>query len=165
MSDTRPPTAHATHTIAPQTIALGADHAGYPLKSRIKALLEADGHHVRDLGTNGLQRVDYPDFASKVAASVAEGEVHYGILICGTGIGMSIAANRNPLVRCALAHDTTTARLGRAHNDANILALGARTTGEDEAMDAVRVFLATPFEGGRHAIRVNKLGDPRSQRS
>ena len=158
MPDSRSPTARVT-------IALGADHAGYPLKSRLKALLEADGHHVRDLGTNGPERVDYPDFARKVADAVADGEVHYGILICGTGIGMTIAANRDPRVRCALAHDATTARLGRAHNDANILALGARTTGKDEAVDAVRAFLTTPFEGGRHAARVNKLGGSRSPRS
>lgn len=146
-------------TIVPQpTIALGADHAGYPLKARIQALLEAEGYAVLDFGTNGSERVDYPDFAVNVAEAVGDGAARFGVLICGTGIGMSIAANRDPRIRCALAHDATAARLGRAHNDANILALGARNTGEDEALDVVHAFLTTDFEGGRHAPRVTKLG-------
>ncbi len=140
------------------TIAIGADHAGYVLKARIQALLEADGYPVRDLGTDGSARVDYPDYAAKVAQAVGDGAARFGVLVCGTGIGMSIAANRDPRIRCALAYDATSARFGRAHNDANILALGARTTAEAEALDAVRAFLATSFEGGRHASRVAKLG-------
>jgi ribose 5-phosphate isomerase B len=139
-------------------IAIGADHAGYLLKTRIKALLEADGYTVVDLGTDGPERVDYPDYAAKVSEAVGSGAAGFGVLVCGTGIGMSIAANRDPRIRCALAHDVTTARLGREHNDANVLALGARTTGEDEAMDAVRAFLDSAFEGGRHTPRVAKLG-------
>ena len=139
-------------------IALGADHAGYLLKQRIKALLEADGYPVRDLGADGPERVDYPDYAGKVAAAVGEGQARFGVLVCGSGIGMSIAANRDPRIRCALAHDATTARLGREHNDANVLALGARTTGEEAALDAVRAFLQARFEGGRHTQRVAKLG-------
>lgn len=140
------------------TIAIGADHAGYPLKLRVLALLEAEGYAVQDLGTHGAERVDYPDYAAKLAEAVGSGAAGFGVLICGTGIGMSIAANRDPRIRCALAHDAATARLGRAHNDANVLALGARTTAEDVALDAVRAFLSTDFEGGRHAPRVAKLG-------
>jgi len=139
-------------------IALGADHAGYPLKTRIKQALVEAAYPVLDCGTNGEESVDYPDFARCVSQAVAGGAARFGVLICGTGIGMSMAANRHPAIRCALAHDATTARLGRAHNDANVLALGARTTGEDEAMDALRAFLETDFEGGRHQNRVAKLG-------
>ncbi len=139
-------------------IAIGADHAGFPLKSRLKAWLEAAGYPVRDVGTHSTDRVDYPDYAAKVAEEVGSGAARFGVLVCGTGIGMSIAANRDPRIRCALAHDTTTARLGREHNDANVLALGGRTTGESEALDALRTFLESGFEGGRHAARVAKLG-------
>lgn len=139
-------------------IVLGADHAGYPLKQRIKALLEAAGYPVLDLGTDGTAAVDYPDFAYKVAEAVGGGQARFGMVFCGTGIGVSIAANRDPRIRCALAHDATTARLGREHNDANVLALGARTTGESEAADAALAFLTAEFQGGRHAHRVAKLG-------
>ena len=143
---------------SPPTIALGADHAGYPLKQRIKALLEADGYPVLDFGTNGPAPVDYSDFAQKVAEAVGSLQAGFGMVFCGTGIGVSIAANRDPRIRCALAHDATTARLGREHNDANVLALGARTTGDAEAADAVRAFLQARFLGGRHTQRVAKLG-------
>ncbi len=139
-------------------IAIGADHAGFALKARVKAWLEAAGYPVRDLGTYSQERVDYPDFAAKVAAEVGSGAARFGVLICGSGIGMSIAANRDPRIRCALAHDTTTARLGRQHNDANVLALGARITGIETAHDCLITFLETPFAGGRHARRVAKLG-------
>ena len=111
-----------------------------------------------DLGTDNTERVDYPDYARKVADAVGSGQARFGIVFCGTGIGVSIAVNRDPRIRCALAHDVTTARLGREHNDANVLALGARTTGDAVAADAVRVFLEARFQGGRHAQRVAKLG-------
>lgn len=138
-------------------IALGADHAGVELKALLRAALEADGHATLDLGTDGQASVDYPDFAAEVCVAVAEGRARAGVLVCGTGIGISIAANRNPAIRCALVHDVTGARLTRAHNDANVIAFGARMIGAEVALDALRIFLATPFEGGRHARRVLKL--------
>jgi ribose 5-phosphate isomerase B len=141
----------------PLPIALGADHAGVELKALLRAALEADGHATLDLGTDGPASVDYPDFAAAVCAAVAEGRARAGVLVCGTGIGISIAANRNPAIRCALVHDVTGARLTRTHNDANVIAFGARMTGAEVALDALRIFLATPFEGGRHARRVLKL--------
>ena len=139
------------------TIAFGADHAGVALKDALAGEARALGHEVRDMGTNGPESVDYPDVAARVCAAVAGGNARFGVLVCGTGIGMSIAANRNPAIRCALVHDATGARLTRAHNDANVLALGARMTGLEPALDALRAFLDTPFEGGRHARRVAKL--------
>ena len=142
--------------IAPP-VALGADHAGVALKAAIREALEAAGHPVMDLGTHGTDSVDYPDFGAAVASAVAEGRAAFGVLVCGTGIGISIAANRNPAIRCALVHDVTGARLTRQHNDANVIALGARMTGVEVALDAVRTFLTTPFEGGRHGRRVQKL--------
>jgi ribose 5-phosphate isomerase B len=138
-------------------VAIGADHAGYPLKAALAEALAAMGHEVVDLGTDGTASVDYPDFAHAVCRAVAEGRARFGVLVCGTGIGMSIAANRHPAIRCALVHDATGARLARAHNDANVLALGARMTGAEPALDALRAFLATPFEGGRHDRRLAKL--------
>lgn len=110
-----------------------------------------------DLGTDTTESVDYPDFGRKLAEAIAAGEADFGIAICGTGIGISIAANRNPAVRCGLCTDTTMARLTRQHNDANVLALGARITGVESAMDIVETFLNTEFEGGRHQRRVDKL--------
>jgi ribose 5-phosphate isomerase B len=139
------------------TIAIGADHAGVALKSVLAAALHELGHGVLDLGTNGPASVDYPDFAHAVCAAVLDGRAAMGVLICGTGIGMSIAANRHDGIRCALIHDVTGARLTRAHNDANVLALGARMIGEEVALDVLRSFLATPYEGGRHARRLAKL--------
>lgn len=138
-------------------IALGADHGGVGLKNRLAAVLAEAGHQPLDFGTDGLASVDYPDFAHAVCGAVADKRANYGILVCGTGIGMSIAANRNPAIRCALVHDVTTARLTRAHNDANVLALGARIIGEEVALDILRAFLATEFEGGRHERRLAKL--------
>lgn len=138
-------------------VALGADHAGVALKRDVKSLL-ADLHaDVLDVGTDTDASVDYPDYAEKVAAAVVGGQVDYGILICGTGIGMAMAANKIAGVRAAPASDVETARLSREHNNANILALGARTTPIDRAMAIVRVFLATPFAGGRHERRVGKI--------
>jgi ribose 5-phosphate isomerase B len=138
-------------------VAIGADHAGVGLKAALSRALADAGHAVLDMGTDGPASVDYPDFAHAVCAAVAGGRARFGVLICGTGIGMSIAANRHPAIRCALVHDVTGARLTRAHNDANVLALGARMTGEEVALDALRTFLATPYEGGRHDRRLAKL--------
>ncbi len=139
-------------------IAFAADHAGAPLKNRLRDAARDLGHEVVDLGTDGAESVDYPDFGRRCAAAVAAGEVERGVVVCGTGIGISIAANRVAGVRCALAHDVTTARLAREHNDANLLALGARIVGGEVAADCLAAFLATPFAGGRHGPRVAKLG-------
>lgn len=139
-------------------IAIACDHAGLGLKTELAAALAAGGHSVVDLGTNSADRVDYPDFADALATALLDGRAGRGVLICGTGIGISIAANRHRHVRAALCHDTTTARLCREHNDANVLVLGARTTGIEVAKDCLAVFLSTAFEGGRHAGRVAKLG-------
>jgi ribose 5-phosphate isomerase B len=138
-------------------VALGSDHAGVALKATLVEALRAAGHPVLDLGTTGTESVDYPDFADAVAAAVLEGRARFGVLVCGTGIGISIAANRHAGIRCALVHDATTARLSREHNDANVMAVGARVTGPEVALDALRAFLATPFAGGRHERRVRKL--------
>jgi ribose 5-phosphate isomerase B len=138
-------------------VALGADHAGVALKAALRTALEEAGHRALDLGTQGAESVDYPDFGDAVARAVARGDARFGVLVCGTGIGISIAANRHAGIRCALAHDATTARLAREHNDANVLALGARVVGTEVALDALRAFLNTPFAGGRHERRVRKL--------
>jgi ribose 5-phosphate isomerase B len=138
-------------------IAVACDHAGLPLKLELVAALRASGHEVLDLGTHNAASVDYPDFADALAASLADGRADRGILICGTGIGISIAANRHRHVRAALCHDATTARLCREHNNANVLVLGARTTGVEVAKDCLSAFLTTGFAGGRHAGRVAKL--------
>lgn len=138
-------------------IAIASDHAGFELKAALKQSLSGD-REVIDLGTHGPESVDYPDFAAAMASAIKSGEASCGILICGTGIGISIGANRHAGVRAALCHDVTTARLSRQHNDANVLVLGARVIGLDVARDCVSTFLATPFEGGRHSRRVEKLG-------
>ncbi|MEK9899929.1 MAG: ribose 5-phosphate isomerase B [Rhodospirillaceae bacterium] len=141
------------------TIAIAADHAGYPLKELLKTELEARGFTVRDLGTHSEESVDYPDFGQAVGEAVAGGDAARGVIICGTGIGITIAANRIAGVRAALCHDATTARLAREHNDANVLAMGARLLGPEVAMDCLRAFLDTDFPGGeRHERRVGKLG-------
>lgn len=141
-----------------KTVALAADHAGYQLKNLLKAAIEARGLTILDLGTHDDEPVDYPHMAAAVAAALAEGRAARGVLVCGTGIGISIAANRHPHVRAALCHDVTTARLARRHNDANVLALGARVLGAAAAVDCLEAFLDTPFEGGRHRRRVELLG-------
>ncbi len=141
-----------------ETIALAADHAGLDLKSILKDELVRMGYEVLDLGTNDTASVDYPDYGFAAAKAVADGRAERAVVVCGSGIGISIAANRLPAVRAALCHDALTARLARQHNDANVLALGARTTGVETAKDCLRVFLTTAFEGGRHAGRVAKLG-------
>ena len=139
-------------------IALGADHAGYEMKDLLKSWLEERGYGVLDLGTNGPESVDYPDFGRAVADAVAAGKAERGVLVCGTGIGISIAANRVPSVRAALCRSGLEARLAREHNDANVLALGARITGIEAAKDCVEEFLNTEFGGDRHTGRVAKLG-------
>ena len=139
------------------TIAIGADHAGLPLKTQLQQALAVQGHALLDCGTNTTESVDYPDFAHPVARAVEAGQARFGVLVCGTGIGISIAANRHAGIRAAVLHNTTEARLTRAHNDANIACFGARTIGVEVALEALAVFLATEFEGGRHARRLGKL--------
>ena len=136
-------------------VAISSDHGGYDLKEEIKARF-SDVDWV-DLGCDSHESVDYPDFGKKLADMVAAGDIDTGVLVCGTGIGISIEANRNPAVRCGLCTDTTMALLTRQHNDANVLALGARITGAEAAMDIVDVFFNTEFEGGRHQKRIDKL--------
>ena len=143
--------------MAGATIAVASDHAGFDLKEILKRDLQEAGHDVLDLGTNSTASVDYPDFGHAMAEAIASGRAGRGVVVCGTGIGISIAANRNPRVRAALAHDVTSARLSREHNDANVVAFGARVIGAEVAREALRVFLKTSFEGGRHAARVAKL--------
>jgi ribose 5-phosphate isomerase B len=138
-------------------IAVASDHAGFDLKEILKRDLQEAGLEVLDLGTNSAQSVDYPDFGIAMADAVASGKAERGVLVCGTGIGISMAANRNPKVRAALVHDVTSARLSRLHNDANVVAFGQRLIGTETAREALRVFLGTEFEGGRHANRVAKL--------
>ena len=138
-------------------IALGADHAGLRLKDELKAWLLARGHEVKDFGTFSTDSVDYPDHAAAVAAAVACGAAERGLLVCGTGVGMAIAANKVPGVRAAACADAYTARLSRQHNDANVLALGARITASEAAVEILQAWLEAAFEGGRHARRVAKL--------
>lgn len=139
-------------------IAIASDHAGYDLKARIVDYLrQRDDLEVVDLGPAAAERCDYPDFGAAVGRAVRDGEAPRGILVCGSGIGISMAANKINGVRAALAHNAITARLARAHNDANVLCLGSRIIGEVIALDAVDAFLATDFEGGRHAGRVEKI--------
>jgi ribose 5-phosphate isomerase B len=145
--------------MAKQPIAIAADHAGYPLKVLLRDELVALGYEPLDLGTHdATTSVDYPDYGAALAGALKEGRCEKGVLICGTGIGISIAANRHPGVRAALCHDETSARLAREHNDANVLALGARLIGDVVARDCLRVFLKTEFGAGRHQPRVQKLG-------
>jgi len=140
-----------------EMIAIAADHGGYDLKTLLIPEIAALGFEVLDLGTNSLESVDYPDFAAALARAVESGQVARGVLVCGTGIGIAIAANRHRGVRAAVCHDATTARLARQHNDANVLALGARVIGAEVARDCLRIFLATEFEGGRHSRRIAKM--------
>jgi ribose 5-phosphate isomerase B len=139
-------------------IAVGSDHAGFELKQRLVAYLVEGGHEVLDLGVASPERSDYPDQAAAVARSVVAGDAARGLLVCGTGVGMAIAANKVRGVRAANCDDLFVARLARAHNDANVLALGARVVGPGLAEAILEAFLGTPFEGGRHAARVGKIG-------
>src|SRR3954470_12321407 len=135
-------------------IALAADHAGYRLKDELAVWLSELGHSVEDLGTNGPESVDYPEYGAKLARAVATGAAERGIAVCGSGIGISIAVNRDPHCRCARVDEPISATLAREHNDANVLALGARLVGSDMAKACVAAFLATDFAGGRHQRRV-----------
>jgi ribose 5-phosphate isomerase B len=138
-------------------IIIGCDHAGYPLKEKIKDYLTAKEIGVEDVGANSEKSVDYPDFGKKVASMVSNGNFKRGILICGTGIGMSMVANKFPYVRAALCTEPFSAEMSRRHNDSNILVMGGRMTGETLALEIVRVWLETPFDGGRHQARLNKF--------
>lgn len=141
-------------------IAIAADHAAFALKQTLAEWLRGDGHDVLDLGTDGPASVDYPDFGYKLARAIASGDAPVGIALCGSGIGISIAVNREPACRCALVSEPLSASLARQHNDANVLALGARLTGVDMAKACVTAFLNTDFLGDRHTARVDKLGAP-----
>lgn len=143
-----------------ETIAIANDHAGSALKSDIVKELHRLGFAVLDLGVNAPDSVDYPDYGYALAAAIKSAQVSRGILVCGTGIGIAIAANRYPEVRAATCSDVTQARLARQHNDANVLALGQRVTGVEVALECLRVFVQTDFEGDRHARRVGKLSSP-----
>lgn len=138
-------------------IAVAADHAGYVLKDELAGWLREAGHEVTDLGTNSPDSVDYPAFGARLAEEVASGGAERGIAVCGSGIGISIAVNRNPACRCARVDDPLSARLAREHNDANVLALGGRLIGADMAKACVDAFLGTDFAGGRHQRRVDQL--------
>jgi ribose 5-phosphate isomerase B len=138
-------------------IAVAADHAGFALKERLRRKLAENGHQIVDHGTTSEESVDYPDFAAAVARDVAGGKADRGLLVCASGVGMSIAANKVRGVRAALATNSEEVRLTRAHNDANVLAVGAKFTAEDEAEKLLDVFLSTEFEGGRHARRLEKI--------
>jgi ribose 5-phosphate isomerase B len=141
-------------------LAIGADHGGYILKKEIVDFLSKIGNiEVTDYGTSGPESVDYPDYGRKVSEAVSNGAVDRGILICGTGIGMSIVANRFPHVRAALCHDNFTARMSRLHNDANVLVMGERVIGRGVALDIVKAWLETEFEGSRHRRRLDKIRD------
>ncbi len=140
-------------------IALSADHAGVDLKDELAAWLSEQGHDILDLGTHGHESVDYPDFGARLGRAIAEGKAERGIAVCGSGIGISIAVNRNPACRCALVNEPLSAALARQHNDANVLALGGRLTGIELAKACVTAFLTTPFEGGRHQRRVDMLSN------
>ncbi len=138
-------------------IALAADHAGYLLKDELVRWLREQGHEVTDLGTNGPESVDYPEYGATLARAIAAGHADRGIAVCGSGIGISIAVNREPTCRCARVDDPLSAALAREHNDANVLALGARLIGSDMARACVAAFLGTDFAGGRHQRRVDQL--------
>lgn len=143
-------------------IYMASDHAGYNLRMELADYLRQQGHIVHDLGPETPDRVDYPDFGYKLAVSMKPVSDARGVLVCGSGIGISIAANRSPWIRAALCHDVTSARLCREHNDANVIAFGERLIGVEVARQALDVFLATEFEGDRHSARVEKLGSTES---
>ncbi len=148
---TRPP---------PLAIAVASDHAGFEMKMMLAEWLHMQGHSVTDLGPADTASVDYPDYGYRLASAIADGSALFGVAVCGSGIGISIAVNRNPAARCALVSDSLSARLAREHNDANVIAFGARLIGPDTARDALAIFLATRFAGDRHTARVAKLGAP-----
>ncbi|MFZ2196894.1 MAG: ribose 5-phosphate isomerase B [Thermodesulfovibrionales bacterium] len=140
-----------------EKIAIGSDHAGFGLKEEILGLLKGLDIDIVDCGTNTTESVDYPDFGARVSELVSSGEAERGILVCGTGLGMSMVANKYPNVRAALCNDLFSAKMSRLHNDANILVMGGRVIGKDLAAEIVKVWLSTPFEGDRHLKRLNKI--------
>ena len=144
-----------------EIIAIASDHAAFDLKASLVTWLRDEGHQVLDLGPDGSASVDYPDYGYRLAEAVASGEAAKGIALCGSGIGISIAVNRHPAARCALVSEVLSARLSREHNDANVIALGARLIGIEQARACVSAFLSTPFAGDRHLRRVDKLTHPR----
>jgi ribose 5-phosphate isomerase B len=141
-------------------IIIGCDHGAYDLKEKLKTFIENKGIKVEDVGTHSQDSVDYPDFGVKVASMVSTGKFKRGILLCGTGIGMSMVANRFPHVRAALCSDLFSAIMSRRHNDSNILVLGGRVIGEGLALELTRAWLETPFDGGRHRMRIEKFDQP-----
>ncbi len=141
-------------------IAIASDHAAYELKALLADWLREQGHEVEDLGTNGPESVDYPDYGYKLGEAIAAGRADRGVALCGSGIGISISVNRNPAARCALVSEPLSAKLSREHNDANVIAMGARLTGIDMAKACLAAFLTTEFAGDRHARRVDKLSNP-----
>ena len=143
-----------------ERIAIASDHAAVEMKTALVAHLQDLGHEVIDLGPDGIQSVDYPDYGYKLAEAVGSGNVDRGIALCGSGIGISIAVNRHPGCRCALVSEPLSARLAREHNDANVLAMGARLIGVEMAKTCIDVFLAAPYGAGRHQRRVEKLSNP-----
>ncbi len=145
-------------------IAIASDHAAVGLKAELAAWISELGHEVADLGPNSTDSVDYPDYGYKLADAIASGEAERGIALCGTGIGISIAVNRNPAVRCGVVSEPLSAKLTREHNDANCIAMGARLIGIEMAKACVEAFLSTPFGGDRHARRVDKLSNPQTSR-
>ena len=143
-----------------ERIVSASDHAAVALKSVLVAYLREAGHEVNDLGPNGIDPVDYPDFGYHIAEEIAAGRAAFGVALCGSGIGISIAVNRHPAARCARVDEPLSAALARRHNDANVIAMGARLAGPDMAKACVDAFLSTPFDGGRHQGRVGKLSNP-----
>ena len=141
-------------------IAIASDHAALELKAELREWLIEQGHEVADLGPDTADSVDYPDFGYKLASVVADGTVDRGVALCGSGIGISMAANRNPAVRCAMVSEPLSATFARSHNDANVIAMGARMIGPEMAKACIEAFLQTEFEGGRHQRRVDKLSNP-----
>ncbi len=141
-------------------IAIASDHAAYAMKAELAEWLRNEGHEVLDLGTNGPDSVDYPDYGYRLARAIETGEADKGVALCGSGIGISIAVNRNPAARCALVSEPLSASLARQHNDANVVALGARLVGIEMAKACITTFLATEFLGDRHQRRVDKLSHP-----
>jgi ribose 5-phosphate isomerase B len=150
-------------TLAGVRIAAGSDHAGFHLKQALVNHVRALGHEVVDLGTHTEEAVDYPDFGAAVGRAVVAGDTDYGLCVCGTGIGISIAANKISGVRAAVVHDVSAAKLAREHNDANVACFGARLIGPVEATDSIEAFLSTGFDGGRHAARIAKIAQLESK--
>ena len=143
-----------------ERIAIVSDHAAFEMKAALADWLRESGHAVTDLGPDGIESVDYPDYGYKLAEEIAAGRAEIGVALCGSGIGISIAANRHPACRCALVSEPLSARLAREHNDANVIAMGGRLIGLEMAKACLDAFLAAPFGGGRHQRRVDKLTHP-----